>query len=53
MYSNKPATPPSNSDVQKAATFCGVSPQHKDATGGNISIGIVMLLTISYVNDYV
>ena len=30
LYSNKPLA--SNSNVQKAATFCGVSPQHNDAT---------------------
>jgi len=35
MYFNKLL--PSNSDVQKAATFCGVSPKCNDATGGNIS----------------
>ena len=35
MYSNKPL--PSNLDVQKAATFCGVSLQRNDATGGSIS----------------
>ena len=37
LYSNKFL--PSKSDVQKAATFCGVAPQHilNDTTRGKIS----------------
>ena len=44
LYSNKPL--PSNSDaqkadsdVQRAVTYCGVSPQCGDATRGNVASG--------------